>query len=122
FPGESLSGTTNLPTNGRGEELARRARESLVPASVERDHARPVSLAPESTSTMSGNLSDLSLATLLSMFELEQRTGRLTVEGSGSTVCFDLSGGLVVGARLDGSEHDAVEALRRAIDWHEGKF
>lgn len=76
----------------------------------------------DATATMNGNLSDLSLATLLSMFELEQRTGRLTVEGQEGNVGFDLSGGLVVGVRENGIEREAVDALRRALDWRDARF
>src|SRR5690606_12247441 len=45
--------------------------------------------------SMSGSLGDMSVGTLLSMFELEKRTGWLTIHGDRDNVRFELLDGAV---------------------------
>ncbi len=87
---------------------------------------------PDTTTTLesyvdgpvvSGSLPELSLATLLSMFELERRTGCLSVEAAtGEKVRFDLYAGAIVACALDGESAEVVECLREALSWREGRF
>lgn len=72
--------------------------------------------------SMSGSLSDLSVATLLSMFELEKRTGWLSIESERGRVRFDLLQGSVVGARIGDRSEDPLDVLRTAIGWRLGTF
>jgi hypothetical protein len=71
---------------------------------------------------MSGSLSEMSIATLLSMFELEKRSGCLSIEGERHQVRFDLLDGTVVGGHVDERAEDPLDALRTAIGWRTGKF
>ena len=72
--------------------------------------------------SMNGNLSDMSVATLLSMFELERRTGWLIIEGERERVRFELLDGTVVRGRLGDRADDPLEVLRAAIGWRVGTF
>ena len=81
----------------------------------------PPPVAPRVPS-MNGSLSDMSVATLLSMFELERRTGWLIVEGERERVRFELLDGAVVRGRIGDRAEDPLEVLRAAIGWRVGTF
>lgn len=70
-----------------------------------------------------GSLTDMSLPTLLAMFELERRTGRLTVAYDfEEPIGFLLHRGRLASASSFGAEMPPVEALRRAMKWTGGEF
>jgi hypothetical protein len=70
-----------------------------------------------------GSLIDMSLPTLLAMFELERRTGRLTVAYDfEEPISFLLNRGRLASASSFGAEMPHVEALRRAMKWTGGEF
>ncbi len=74
-------------------------------------------------SSIRGNLSEMSLATVLAMLELERRTGVLTVcAEDGSVVTATLREGSIVGARSQELEADPVEAIREALRFDRGRF
>lgn len=72
--------------------------------------------------SMSGSLGDMSVATLLSMFELERRTGWLVIEGQQDQVRFELMEGSVVSASFNDRVGDPVDVLRLALSWRAGSF
>ncbi len=98
--------------------------ESIVPPSMtQRVQAPPASAsARDTTAPLSGNLSEISLPTLLSMAELEHWTGRLTLETGQRTLLLDLEGGLLIGVFEDDSPSDAVEALYGLVEARDGRF
>lgn len=70
-----------------------------------------------------GSLTDMSLPTLLAMFELERRTGRLTVAYDfEEPISFLLNRGRLASSSSFGAEMPHVEALRRAMKWTDGEF
>jgi hypothetical protein len=70
-----------------------------------------------------GSLSDMSLPTLLAMFELERRTGRLTVAlDFEEPIGFLLHRGKLAAASSFGAEIPAIDALRRTMRWSGGEF
>ncbi len=77
----------------------------------------------EAGSSIRGNLSEMSLATVLAMLELERRTGLLKVcAEDGSTVTATLRSGAIVGARHQELEVDPIEAIREALRFEAGRF
>lgn len=72
--------------------------------------------------SMSGSLSDMSVPTLLSMLELEKRTGWLAIEGDSERVRFDLLEGSVVRGFVQDRLEDPVDVLRTALCWRAGNF
>ena len=77
----------------------------------------------DSSSSIRGNLSDMSLATVLAMLELERRTGILKVNADdGSTVTATLRTGAIVGAKHQDLEVDPVEGIREALRFESGRF
>ncbi len=109
-------------------------RETVHPPAVEQVPGRPNggeawsgdplgSLDDAEAGVMSGDVADFSLSTLLAMFELERRTGRLTVTTPGGAFGeFDLAEGSVTSARLSGEVRDPVDVLRTALTWASGRF
>lgn len=93
-------------------------------------HPRSSPPAPaEDTETISsghflhGSLSEMSLCTVLSMLELERRTGQLQVSAEdGATVTATLRAGAIVGARRREIEADPVDVVREALRYRSGHF
>lgn len=80
-------------------------------------------LPPFSSSSIRGNLAEMSLPTVLAMLELERRTGVLKVSADdGSVVSATLLEGAIVGARHRDLELDPVDAVREALRFSNGHF
>ena len=74
-------------------------------------------------SSIRGSLSEMSLATVLAMLELERRTGVLKIcSEDGSVVTATLRNGTLVGSRSQEIEVDPVEGLREALRYTSGHF
>lgn len=70
-----------------------------------------------------GSLSEMSLATVLAMLELERRTGVLKVcSDDGSVVTATLRNGTIVGSRSQELDIDPVEGIREALRFASGHF
>ncbi|MGC4094968.1 MAG: DUF4388 domain-containing protein [Polyangiaceae bacterium] len=79
--------------------------------------------APFSSSSIRGNLAEMSLPTVLAMLELERRTGVLKVHADdGSVVSATLRDGAIVGARQRDLEAEPVDAVREALRFSSGHF
>jgi hypothetical protein len=75
------------------------------------------------TPCIHGNLSEMSLGTVLAMLELERRTGLLQVSSEdGRSITATLRNGAIVGARRRDIEADPVEAVRDALRFKNGRF
>lgn len=87
------------------------------------DAAEVWDTAPFSASSMRGNLNEVSLPTILSMLELERRTGVLKVcADDGAIVSATLREGSIVGARVRDLDSEPIEAIREAIRFKRGHF
>lgn len=112
----------------RWMDTERRERLSLPPeprATETASRRPPVSgsrVAPDLGHPFSGNLADLSVPTLLSMFELEQRTGRLTLSTTSGALTLELEEGKLGQTFFDGVPSEPVDALARVIDARSGRF
>lgn len=79
--------------------------------------------SPFTGSSIHGNLSEMSLPTVLAMLELERRTGLLKVCGDdGSVVTATLRNGSIVGAKRSEADADPVEVLREVMRFANGHF
>jgi two-component system OmpR family response regulator len=72
--------------------------------------------------SFSGDISLLSVPTLLSMLEMERRTGMVRVCTDGQEASIELCDGGVHRVTLAGSERDPVEGLREVLRWTKGAF
>jgi DNA-binding response OmpR family regulator len=74
-------------------------------------------------SAFRGDIAQMSLSSVLSLLELERRTGRLKVaREDGRRGEIELSDGKFVGASVDGIKGAATELLRELLRWKRGTF
>jgi hypothetical protein len=72
---------------------------------------------------INGQLSEMSLSTVLAMLEIERHSGRLKVAtDEGLLASFELSEGSVVSSRLSDNDADPLQTLRTALRWKQGRF
>ena len=64
----------------------------------------------------------MSLMTLLTMFELERRTGCLTLHSATEHIRLYLQEGKLTASLLNGSSMDPVGCLREALTWVDASF
>lgn len=69
-----------------------------------------------------GTLAELALATLLTMFEQERKTGQLAVTREHSVAWIDFVDGRIVRARSSELDADSHTILMTVLDWKEGYF
>jgi DNA-binding response OmpR family regulator len=69
-----------------------------------------------------GTLAELSLPSLLTMFEQEKKSGQLTLTHEQLVAWIDFDGGKIVRARSSETEGDSRAALLRLLDWQAGYF
>jgi DNA-binding response OmpR family regulator len=69
-----------------------------------------------------GTLAELALATLLTMFEQERKTGQLSVTREHSVAWIDFIEGRIVRARSSEIDADSHTVLMTVLDWKEGYF
>jgi DNA-binding response OmpR family regulator len=74
-------------------------------------------------SAFQGDVAQLSLSTVLTLLELERRTGRLKVAAEdGRRGEIELVDGKFAGAKVDGVEGEPTELLRELLRWKRGNF
>ena len=86
---------------------------------------RPPSIeAPPSSepANFRGDLEQMSLVSLLTLLEMERRTGKATIRTGATRATVEVHGGLAVSALLDGQTVDPVAILRASFDWGEGRI
>ncbi len=92
------------------------------PSAPARTSPRPIAAPSGSGPTLHGSVSDMSLTTLLSMFELERRSGVLQIETTARSVELHLREGKLSAALLNSETEDPVLCLREALAWPDGYF
>lgn len=86
-------------------------------------HSEVTDLDHDEGSGINGNLSEVSLSTVMAMLELERHTGRLKVATEdGVLASFELAEGSVVSSRLSENDADPLQTLRAALCWKQGRF
>lgn len=71
----------------------------------------------------SGDVAQMSIATVLTLLELERRSGRLKVRGEGNHVAMlDLSEGKFAGGTMDDKPCSSTDLLREVLRWKKGSF
>ena len=97
-------------------EMANRLRKQRESYSSE-------SPASSKGSAFQGDVAQVSLSTVLTLLELERRSGRLKVKGGdGRRGEIDIGEGKFVGARIGGKAGDPTETLRELLRWKKGSF
>jgi CheY-like chemotaxis protein len=99
------------------EELCIRVRRAALEA--RRSPSEPV---------LRGELGEISLGTLLSLFEFERKSGVLLVFGDEAAARLSVASGRIVRVDAPGTEEDearpfaGLQRLMRVLDWVEGRF
>ena len=83
--------------------------------------AAPAPVAPAQARSLRGDLAHVSLASVLSLLELERRTGRLNAT-SGVAGTLSLHDGMLVDASLGGGKVKGKAALFAMLGWNQGDF
>ncbi len=70
-----------------------------------------------------GDIAQMSVATVLTLLELERRSGRLKVRGEGGGVAIlELAEGKFAAGMLDDKPWNSTELLREVLRWKQGSF
>jgi len=97
-------------------EMAKRIR-----ARRDSTHAEPA--APISESAFRGDVAHISIPTMLTMLEMERRTGRLRIRSDGQPqLTIELWEGAIVGTMMDRESRDPVSVVSAAIALSRGKY
>jgi len=94
-------------------DMAKRLRES--PAA---EVAGPP--APPSGEALRGSLEQMSVATVLSLLELERRTGQLKVTNGGAEATIELIGGFAITSTLRRVPTPLLATVRELLNWNKG--
>jgi DNA-binding response OmpR family regulator len=69
-----------------------------------------------------GDIAFLSVATMLTMLDLERRAGILKVQSGPSKVEFEIVDGTITDASRGGTSLPVIDALRVVLEWRSGQF
>ncbi|PKN31560.1 MAG: hypothetical protein CVU63_23285, partial [Deltaproteobacteria bacterium HGW-Deltaproteobacteria-20] len=82
--------------------------------------------APESVSptvhAIEGNIAQMSVATVLTLLEMERRSGILKVNDGDRRCSLEIVAGYAVGGSIDDSKVAPLAVLREILRWKEGRF
>lgn len=84
-----------------------------------------ISDSPASSLTgaaFTGDVAQISVATVLTLLELERRSGRLKVRGEGRVAVLELTDGKFASGALDDRQQNPTELLREVLRWKKGSF
>lgn len=116
--------------DSRFDHLATGEHSLVVPAGNSRAELTAAGLAPPPpppAASVHGTLAQLSLSSLLVMFEMEKKSGELSLRHPAATARLFLRKGRVIaaalaGAQIPGTSKDGAEAVYFALRWKEGSF
>jgi len=92
----------------------RKRRDSLVSV--------PPSSPAVETTAIQGDLSQMSIATVFTVLELERRTGLVEVVSKKRRVTVEVASGWIVTGTIGGTKADAITLLRTILAWKVGRF
>ncbi len=85
--------------------------------------ARSSSSPPTSAeANLRGDLEQMSLVSLLTLLEMERRSGRVTVRAEGLRAIVDVASGFASVANINGRDVDPVAIVRASFDWGAGRI
>ena len=94
-------------------------RDAMVSLDVE--DSDPESISPGGHA-IEGNIAQMSVATVLTLLEMERRSGTLKVTQVNRSCSLDIIGGYAIGATIDDSKVAPLAVLREILRWQEGRF
>ncbi|MBI5537078.1 MAG: response regulator [Deltaproteobacteria bacterium] len=115
----------------RVEEIAMQVQALVTMATRYRGRRESPSISdsehsPESTvpggHAIEGNIAQMSVATVLTLLEMEHRTGVLSITGKGRKCSLEMVGGFACAGTIGGSKVSPLAVLRQILCWKEGRF
>lgn len=80
-------------------------------------------ISTTSVAAFQGDIAQMSVATVLTLLDLERRSGHLKVRSDGGKVgILELNDGALAGATLDGNTSEPTALLREILRWKKGSF
>jgi len=101
--------------------MASRLRGQDVAEELTFEDAEPESMAPGSHA-IEGNIEQMSVATVLTLLEMERRSGTLKVSAGARKCSLDIVAGYAVGGSIGASTVAPLAALREILRWKAGRF
>ncbi len=77
---------------------------------------------PPTDAAMVGDLAQMSIATVLTLLDMERRSGRLEVSSKEHRAILGIVSGAITSANLAGEKRDPLELLRTLLTWNSGRF
>lgn len=97
--------------------------DALVAMASRFEEESPPSSTSMTTAAIRGDLSAFPLASLLMMFEMERRSGIITVHSlEGTRASLTLTAGLFSATEVNGAPRPTIEVLRVVLSWRAGRF
>jgi hypothetical protein len=88
-----------------------------------RTYAGRISVAASARAVLRGDLDQIGISTILTILEMERRSGLLVVKRARQTVRIEVREGQAVRARMEGPRKPTgAEAVYEALAWTEGQF
>jgi two-component system, OmpR family, response regulator len=81
-----------------------------------------MSIPPEAISAITGDLSQMSIATVLTVLEMERRSGTFDVMSKKRRAQLELASGFVLDGTVGGTKVSTLTALRTMLGWNVGRF
>ena len=120
--GFSVGGDAYLTKPFRIDEVVAQV-EALVQMAARLQKSRAtLHSIPPSGPAMLGNLAQMNVATVLTMLDLERRSGKIELARDGEKAEFVLVGGSIASATINGNATASIAAIRIVTAWHRGKF
>ena len=77
---------------------------------------------PPTEAAMQGDLAQMSVATVLTLLDMERRSGKLEVSSKEQKAVLSITSGAIGSATLGGDTREPLELLRTLLTWNVGRF
>lgn len=117
FRGYALGVDDYIDKPANPQDLAERVERAL-------SRRRQALLEPRAPVQLRGDCAHVAFGTLLSLLEMEQRTGLLSLQRNAERADIELYGGQVMAVRVTpaAGEPDDLCRMLRVLDWHDAEF
>lgn len=122
--GFQVGGDVYLTKPFRIDEVVAQVGALLQMADRMRASRGPVPSIPPPTmeAAMVGDLSQVSIATVLTLLDMERRSGRLEVTSGSEKAMFVVSSGNITQAKHAGEVREPLDLIRAVLAWKKGRF
>lgn len=120
--GFQVGGDAYLTKPFRIDEVVAQVDALIQMAARLRKTRQTLASIPPPQAAMFGDLAQMSVGTLLTLLDLERRSGTLELKNAKTKAQIRIVNGGVVATTIDGADVPPLETIRKAMVWNEGKF